>query len=229
MNYRLTKSKFIMGLQCEKALYLDVYKPQLAYYPPEQLKRFRQGRSFEALIKDRFEGGIDISARLGREIKKYPEMTSELLQADGEVTLFEAGFVFNEVLVLADVVQKEADGTLNIFEIKNSFAVKEVFRRDVCLQHYVIANSVQEMPGLHLDRFDIIYNNGKYNPLYEPMLQQAIEEEPTIARQVDRLKEVLQGSEPAIAAGPQCRQPYDCPFRRYCEGKVETQLELVGM
>lgn len=29
--------------------------------------------------------------------------------------------------------------------------------------------------------------------------------------------------------GLQCRSPYDCPFCRYCEGKVETQLELVGM
>ena len=229
MQYRLTKSKFIMGLQCEKALYLDTYKPQLAHYPPEQLRRFRQGREFEALIKERFEGGIDISQRLGRNVKDYPELTAGLLQTEGEVTLFEAGFVFNEVLVLADVVHKEDDGTLSVFEIKNSFAVKEVFRRDVCLQHYVIAGGIKEMPGLHLDRFDIIYNDGKYNPAYEEMLPRAKEAEHTIARQVERLKGVLQGSEPDISVGNQCKQPYNCPFLNYCQGKVGGQLELIGM
>ena len=76
MLYRLTKSKFILGLQCEKALYLDIYKPQLAYHSPETLCRFRMGRDFEAKIKSQFDNGIDISQILRGNIQKYPELTS---------------------------------------------------------------------------------------------------------------------------------------------------------
>ena len=221
MLYRLTKSKFILGLQCEKALYLDVYKPQLAWFSPETLARFRRGRDFESLIKARFLDGIDISARLGKNIQKYPELTADLLSKSGEVNLFEAGFVYNEILVLADVVHKDADGSLSIFEIKNSPSVKDVFRRDVCIQHYVISHCVDNITS-----FSVIYNDGNDNPLYEELLPEARDAEPLIAKQVERFHEVLQGMEPTIAIGDQCQTPYDCPYRKYCEGKVATQLEL---
>jgi len=222
MIYRLTKSKFVLGLQCEKALYLDVYKPQLAYFPPETLKRFRQGRDFEAKIKSLFPNAIDISQRLGKNIRRYPELTAELMSQCGEVNLYEAGFVYNEVLVLADVVHKDADGNISIYEIKNSLSVKEVFRRDVNIQHYVISHCVD-----NISSFSVIYNDGDDNPLYEELLPQAREAEALIARQVEHFHEVLQGMEPDIATGAQCSEPYDCPYRRYCEGKGENvQLDL---
>ena len=221
MLYRLTKSKFVLGLQCEKALYLDVYKPQLAYFPPETLARFRRGRDFEATIKALFPNGIDISRELGKNIQRYPELTASLLRQPGEVNLFEAGFVYNEVLVLADVVHKDADGNISIYEIKNSSSVKDVFRRDISIQHYVISHCVGSIIS-----FSIIYNDGNDNPLYEELLDEAQEAEPLIARQVARFHDLLQGMEPTIGMGLHCTTPYDCPYRRYCEGKVSVQLEL---
>ena len=221
MIYRLTKSKFILGLQCEKALYLDVYKPQMAYFTPETLTRFRKGRDFEAKVKALFPNAIDISQLCGRNIQKYPELTAQILEQPGEVNLYEAGFVYNEVLVLADVVHKDADGNISIFEIKNSLSVKDVFRRDVSIQHYVISHCVNCLVS-----FSIIYNDGDNNPVYEELLPEAHEAEPMIAKQVERFKDVLQGMEPQIKTGTQCAVPYECPYKRYCEGKVATQLEL---
>ena len=220
MNYRLTKSKFILGLQCEKALYLDVYKPNLAYYPPETLARFRKGRDFEAKVKALFPNAIDVSQQLGRNIQRYPELTKQMLEQPGEVNLYEAGFVYNEVLVLADVVHKDADGNISVYEIKNSLSVKDVFRRDVSIQHYVISHCAD------ISSFSIIYNDGEDNPIYEELLPEAQEAEPLIARQVERFKEVLQGMEPSVETGEQCSAPYECPYLRYCNGKVATQLEL---
>ena len=63
-GYILTKSKYIRGLQCEKAMYLDVFKPKLAFYPPEVLAKFRKGRVFEKNFKDTFPNGVDISSQL---------------------------------------------------------------------------------------------------------------------------------------------------------------------
>ncbi len=223
MIYRLTKSKFILGLQCEKALYLDVYKPNLAYYPPETLARFRKGRDFEAKVKALFPNAIDISQQLRRNIQRYPELTARILEQPGEVNLYEAGFVYNEVLVLADVVHKDTDGTLSIYEVKNSLSVKEVFRRDVSIQHYVISHCLSD-----IDSFSIIYNDGADNPVYEELLPEAQAAEPLIAKQVEQFKDVLQGMEPQVKTGTQCTVPYECPYRRYCNGNVSAQLELGG-
>ena len=221
MLYRLTKSKFILGLQCEKALYLDIYKPELAYFSPETLVRFRKGRDFEAKIKSTFTNGVDISQLLGRNIQRYPELTSRLLQEHDEISIFEAGFVFNEVLVLADVLHKDADGNIYIYEIKNSLSVKDVFRRDVNIQYYVIGNCLKNIRS-----FSIIYNDGNDNPCYEELLPDACNAIPLIASQVERFKEMLQGTEPHIVTGQQCTTPYDCPYRRYCNGEITSQLDL---
>ena len=35
-SYLLTKSKYIHGLQCDRALWLDVFNPKLARYSAEQ-------------------------------------------------------------------------------------------------------------------------------------------------------------------------------------------------
>ena len=220
MLYRLTKSKFILGLQCEKALYLDVYKPQLAWFPPETLARFRKGREFEAKVKALFTNAIDISQYCGRNIQKYPELTAQMLAQPGEVNLYEAGFVYNEVLVLADVVHKDADGNISIYEIKNSLSVKDVFRRDICLQHYVISHCAD------ISSFSIIYNDGNDNPVYEELLPEARDAEQLITKQVERFQEMLQGLEPSIGTGEHCHTPYDCPYLRYCEGNAFAQLDL---
>ena len=232
MLYRLTKSKFILGLQCEKALYLDTFKPQLAYYPPETLARFRRGRDFEAKVKALFPNDIDISQRLGRNIQKYPELTAQMLAQPGVINLYEAGFLYNEVLILADVVHKEADGTLSVYEIKNSSSVKEVFRRDVSLQHYVIRNALSNLnrtPLPHpyrLTSFTLLYNDGDDNPVHEELLSSAQESESLIDSQVKHLQQVLQGLEPNIPVDDHCTTPYACPFQRYCARQISSQLEL---
>ncbi len=219
--YRLTKSKFILGLQCEKALYLDIYKPQLAYFAPETIARFRRGREFETKVKGLFPNAIDISRQLGRNINRYPELTANLLLQPGEVTICEAGFVFNEVLVLADVVNKKADGTINVFEIKNSLAVKDVFRQDVNLQYYVISNQVKRLTS-----FQVVYNDGDNNPLFHELIEEAESNMQETASHVERFKTILQGLEPTIKTGEYCKKPYECPFMRYCNGKTSAQLEL---
>lgn len=231
MHYRLTKSKFIMGQQCEKALYLDVYKPQLAYRSQETLYRFRKGRTFEAKIKSMFPGGTDISMQMRGAVHRYPEATALLLNAPGEVTLFEAGFLFDEVLVLADVVTKTANGHVKIFEIKNSASVKEVFRQDLFIQHYVITHSMAQLSkdrdnNLIPKAFSIIYNDGNDNPLYEDLTETAQEAEPLIAKQVAHFKTILQGMEPHVETGEHCFTPYECPFRKYCDRRVTTQMDL---
>ena len=134
MSHLLSKSKYIRGLQCDRALWLDVFNPRLARYTAEQMRRFDRGREFEYSFKNTFPNGIDISAELKRNVDAYPERTAQLLDGTGQspftshlspLTLFEAGFLYDDVLVLADVVHKNADGTLDIYEVKSGNALSE--------------------------------------------------------------------------------------------------------
>ena len=218
-SYLLTKSKYIRGLQCDRALWLDVYNPKLARYTAEQMRRFDHGREFEYAFKDTFPDGIDISAELKRNTDAYPILTAQLLNQEEEVNLFEAGFLYNDVLVLADVVHCRPDGTLDIYEVKSGSTLSETYKRDAALQHYVIAHCWE------VNKFCVVYNgmsdksdrsdrsdNFKVVDLTDELAAQHSEIENNIAL----MKEILQHGEPATPTGQHCLEPYACPYQHYC-------------
>lgn len=223
MSYLLTKSKYIRGLQCQRAMYLDVYSPELAYYPPETMARFRRGRDFERSFKDTFPQGIDISAKLKGRISDYPQLTASLLATPGEVALFEAGFLYNDVLVLADVVHKTDDGTITIYEVKNSPAVSDTHRNDVAIQHYVISHALPAIlvndifcNQLTLQNFYLLYNDGQGGFLKEDLIDHSLALHPTIQQNIALFKQTLNGPEPNIPMADHCHHPYDCPYQSHC-------------
>lgn len=224
MPHLLSKSKYIRGLQCERALWLDIHCPQLAHYPAATLARFRQGRDFERRVKDSFTGGIDISSRLRNRIEQYPLLTARLLSQPGEVTLFEAGFLYDGVLVLADVLHKAADGCVTVYEVKDSMAVSDTFRHDVAIQHYVIAHALPLVvtpdlfnPTPSLQHFYLLHHDAEGNPIQEELTQQAQAQWETIAQRVAHFKQVAQSQEPLLAPSDHCHHPYACPYIKHCQ------------
>lgn len=219
MAHLLTKSKYIRGLQCTKAMYLDVHNPKLAIVSPETRQKFAAGREFEASFKATFPKGTDVSARLRWKMGEYPRLTQELLTQEGEVVLFEAGFIYNDVLVLADVVKKTADGLLHIFEVKNGTSVSETFKNDVALQHYVISHN-----PFPIAAFGVVHNDGNDGFVYEELLEEAASQASDIHNKVEAFKRVVMGDEPEMAMGGQCDTPYECPYKNYC--RLGTQIRL---
>lgn len=220
MAHLLTKSKFIRGLQCEKALYLDVYHPEAARISKETRLKFKAGRDFEAAYKATYPTAIDVSRILGRRINRYPELTQELLAASDEVILFEAGFRYNDTLVLADVVRKDADGRLYIHEVKNSQHVTPTFRNDVAVQYYVISH-------LHpIAEFSLVYHDEQGQFLKEDLTQEACVRLSETEGHIIRFKQVLSSTQPAIGMGPHCDNPYECPYKACCRGLIPMQLEI---
>ena len=231
-NYLLTKSKYIHGLQCDRALWLDVFNPKLARYSAEQMRRFDHGREFEHSFKDTFPNGIDISAELKRNTEAYPTLTAQLLDKDEETDLFEAGFLYNEVLVLADVVHRRLDGSLDVYEVKSGSTLSDTYRRDAAIQHYVISHCHP------IHSFNIVHNtpteksdnseNSDYSDkrftiinLTEELQAQHSEIENNIAL----MKEILRHGEPATPTGQHCLTPYACPYQHYCAQGIR-QLSL---
>lgn len=221
MTHLLSKSKYIRGLQCQRALYLDVYRPELGRLSKETRLKFIQGRQFESAYKALFPSAIDLSTELGRRIDSYPARTKQLLSLPGEVVLFEAGFLYGDVLVLADVVRKTDDGHLVVHEVKSGSVLSPTYRRDVALQHYVISHCVE-----CIDEFSVVHNDGQGGFVVVDLLAEAREAMPEIEQNVALFKSMLQGSEPQVEMGDQCLSPYECPYRDYCSGRIPVQLEF---
>lgn len=228
-SYLLTKSKYIHGLQCDRALWLDVFNPKLARYSAEQMRRFDHGREFEYSFKDTFPNGIDISAELKRNTEAYPTLTAQLLDKDEETDLFEAGFLYNEVLVLADVVHRRLDGSLDVYEVKSGFTLSDTYRRDAAIQHYVIShchpihsfNIVHNTPSEKSDNSENSEKRFTIINLTEELQAQHSEIENNIAL----MKEILCHGEPATPTGQHCLTPYACPYQHYCAQGIR-QLSL---
>lgn len=228
-SYLLTKSKYIHGLQCDRALWLDVFNPKLARYSAEQMRRFDHGREFEYSFKDTFPNGIDISAELKRNTEAYPALTAQLLDKEEETDLFEAGFIYNEVLVLADVVHRRSDGSLDVYEVKSGSTLSDTYRRDAAIQHYVIShcnpihsfNIVHNTPSEKSDNSENSDKRFSIINLTEELQAQHSEIENNIAL----MKEILRHGEPATPTGQHCLTPYACPYQHYCAQGIR-QLSL---
>ena len=220
MKYILSKSKYIRGLQCSRALWLDVYHPELAQYSRETMQKFDRGREFERLFKDQFPVAVDVSAALRNSFNDYPAFTAEVLKRDGEVDMFEAGFLFDNVLVLADVVHKNADGSLDIYEVKSGSTLSETYKNDAAVQHYVISHCRA------INSFSIVYN-GKSdssdgsgtsdNFKIVNLTKELASQHTMISNNISSMKDVLKGGEPDITPGGRCATPYECPYKKYCD------------
>ena len=221
MSHLLSKSKYIRGLQCDRALWLDVFNPRLARYTAEQMRRFDRGRDFEYAFKSTFPDGIDLSAELKRNVDAYPARTSELLDKGDGVSLFEAGFLYDDVLVLADVVQQCEDGTLDIYEVKSGTALSETYRRDAALQHYVISHCRE------INTFSIVYANPDGGFIKEELSATLQEQHAEIEKNIAAMKDILRHGEPATPTGQHCLEPYACPYQHYCAQGVR-QMSLFG-
>ena len=233
MTHLLSKSKYIRGLQCERALWLDVHEPRLARYTAEQMRRFDRGRDFEYAFKSRFPDGIDLSADLGRNVDLYPARTAELLDlrpcSAAKTVLFEAGFQYDDVLVLADVVCQREDGSLDIYEVKSGTTLSDTYRRDAALQHYVISHCRR------IHSFSIVYNgmdgengaNGQDGRfvIVDLTLDLAAEGD-RITANIAEMKTIVRATaEPDTPTGQHCLTPYACPYQHHCQHGVR-QLAL---
>jgi hypothetical protein len=74
---KISKSKFMAGVQCPKRLYLLVHEPQLAAQPEGANEAvIEQGREIGLLARQLFPGGVeaDGSGSLGEGVRKTREL-----------------------------------------------------------------------------------------------------------------------------------------------------------
>lgn len=225
IDFTLSKTSFTYAMQCSKRLFLYVNHPKEKTPPDEKtIELFKLGRTYEKLFKDQFENAIDVSKHCGNNFKQYPTFTFESLNepidtypyiAKNQV-FFEAGFCYNDVLVMVDVLQRDSDENYEVFEVKLYPEIKEVTWWDLTVQYYVLSNILP-----HIEAFNVVLlgENQSFNIVN--VLDEVKRRLPLIEEKISEFKKMLSASEmPAIPMGEHCYSPYKCDFVEYCKKTI---------
>ena len=227
---RISKSQFMMGLQCLKRLWLYNHRRDLKPpVSPEQQKLFDEGHAIGALARDYFPGGTLVDADF-RRLPAAIKMTAELVEGGAEI-IFEGAFVFANILARCDILKRNKDGTWDLIEAKGSTAVKEEHLRDVAVQRYVLEGSGLKIKKVFLMHVDNTFvKAGPIDPLKFFALEDITKETaallPGVGGDLERFMEALGSAEaPEPGIGRHCSDPYDCEFRGHCwKGVPENSI-----
>ncbi len=220
-KHLLSKSTFIKGMQCHKALYLGKHHKELkAEVSEAQEAIFSQGTRVGELAQQLFPGGVDCTPESYYDFQKAVIRTQEEI-AKGTKIIYEAAFQFNGVLAALDILVNDNNGW-KAYEVKSSTSISVTYHMDATIQYYAITNS-----GIELKDIFIVHINNEYEKngpidLKELFTIESVKDivlgiMPGIPNQVAALKKVLNQNEiPDIDIGLHCSDPYGCDFSAHC-------------
>jgi len=224
----LSKSTYMRGRQCPKALWL--YKNRRELMPPVDAARqaiYDAGTEVGLLAQQLFPGGVDCTPESARDFGPAIAATQRAI-AEGATVIYEAAFLHEGVLAALDILVKDGE-SWKAYEVKSSSSAKEYQWHDAALQAHVI-----EGCGIALADISIVHLNSAYVRQGAIAVQKLFGitsvkhlvdlERKDVPARIAALKAVLQESEePAVDIGPQCSSPFPCDFREYCWAQVPKE------
>lgn len=219
MNPLLSKSKFVQGLQCRKALYLQVHHPELADpVPPSREALFQTGHEVGELAQGLFPGGVLIPYDPNNYDGQIAQTRAEIEK--GTEVLYEATFSYDSVFVKVDILRL-GPGGWELYEVKSSTSVQPYHVPDIAVQYYVLSGAGVDVSSAHLVHINKEYvRNGAIEPgklfTLEDMTGALQDMEDFVRTEIGKMKETLDGNVPAIDIGPYCTDPFDCNFCGHC-------------
>ncbi|MBH0196717.1 MAG: DUF2779 domain-containing protein [Nitrospira sp.] len=225
---RLSKSKFLAGLQCHKRVYFDVHHPDRATPPdPSTQAILDMGTEIGERARCRFPGGVLISEGY-RQREAALAHTASVLADLTIPAIFEGAFLYDGVLVRVDILERVrgSDGELlgwRLIEVKSSSRVKDIHLSDLAIQRYVLQGA-----GLTVLSACLMHLNSQYvyrgDALDLDLLFKLQDmTELVVARGIDlpgqlvpMQQAVVQPEPPTIEPDDHCHTPYDCPYWAHC-------------
>lgn len=222
-NQRLSKSRFLSGLQCHKRLYLEIHSPELSSEIDEQTQaRLEMGIEVGQVARQCFPGGVLVEVD-PLDIPDALRRTRRLLVDPGIPAIFEGMVGFNQVLVRMDILEQVENGRWRLIEVKSSTQVKDDHLDDVAIQAYVLSGSGVHLTGLELMHINngYIYAEGNLDLgklfLREDVTKEVASRQAEIPARLAAMREALRASAaPTIEPDHHCFEPFDCPFWDHC-------------
>ena len=228
----LSKSTFIKGEQCPKALYMYKKHPYLRdKLSIEQRARFKRGTDVGVLARTYFPGGVNMAPSSPSLFGKMFEKTMQNLNDPNVNVMYEAIFIHNDTLIMLDILVRDGDKWRAI-EVKSSLSLSETYYHDAALQYYVLKGC-----NVPISDMQLMYVNGDYVRdgdidikqlfVFKSVKDFAEQQQEYIDKKVNELKAVVNlNNAPRMDIGTQCFTPYTCEFRGHCWKKVPSDSFL---
>ena len=132
VEHRLSKSRYLHGLQCHKQLWWRVQEPRAPELVPdlETRARFEEGHRVGERARRRFPGGVMITGPHD-DLPARVEATRRALAA-GAPVIYEASFLADSVYVAVDILER-VEGGFVLVEVKSSTEPRSEHLDDVAV------------------------------------------------------------------------------------------------
>ena len=135
MELYLSKSKYCNAVQCPKMLWMKKNKPE--EFDESVMNRviLDNGSEVGDLAMGLF--GEYVEVPFDRDLGKMINKTGELLEA-GTSIICEASFAYEELFCSVDILKNLGDNKCELYEVKSSTEIKDIYYHDVAFQYYVL-------------------------------------------------------------------------------------------
>lgn len=213
----LSKSKYCNGLQCKKMLWLYKNKPEEKKEVNNQ-SVFDNGNDVHEVARKLL--GEDINIPFNEDLTQMIKDTEEVMKQE-KVIIAEASFSYENNFCSVDILKKEGN-TYEIYEVKSSTELKDVYVDDVSYQYFVLTSL-----GLKVEKCYVAILNNRYvrkgkldlNQLFKKIdvTDEVVSKQAQVKQMIkDMNKYMEQKKEPQDDIGIHCFKPYKCPFFKYC-------------
>jgi hypothetical protein len=215
----LSKSKYLVGLQCSKALWIHYNDRRvIPEFSLSNLALFEQGHEVGLLAQKLFPDGIDI----GYISDPNEAIRVTRAQLAFRRPIFEAALAFEQCYSRADILIPLENGQWDIGEVKSSVDLKPIYFQDVAFQRYVY-----EGAGLGIRNCHLLHVNNSYmrnGPIDAKrffsrinVTHEVSELLPQVEANVRQMLDVITSEKcPDIRISPHCNNPYECVLKPVC-------------
>lgn len=203
--------------------WLDENRRELAEKNAAAEARFDEGTRVGKLAKRLFGEFSDATVADGDrlDLSAMIRRTAELM-AEGAENICEAAFSYGGCYCAVDILHKTPRG-YELYEVKSSAHVKNVYLIDIAYQRYVLGLCGVKLVGAYL-----VYINTDYvrrgdidiRGLFR-IKEVSAETDGYLAQMRGIVAAALETAddptEPPTALGERCTSPYDCPYIGYCQ------------
>ena len=216
-TYRLSKSRFLAGLQCHKQLWWRVHEPDASELIPSPALRnvLNQGTEVGRVARERVPAGVLIDLPFSEWDNRVAE-TREALKSEPPA-IYEGMFLADETYAAVDILERSPRG-YGVVEVKAANSLKPEHVPDVALQVHVLRRC-----GLPAERAEVMHLNPDCR---HPDLGNLFVREDVIAAvegvllgvpdEIAAQLRMLDGPLPDVPIGDHCTRPHDCPFLDRC-------------
>ena len=218
---RLSKSRYLAGLQCHKQLWWRVHEPEAPELSPTpgQQNLFAQGRDVGERARRHVPGGELIDLPFFQYDDKVAA-TREALKREPPA-IYEAWFLADDTYVGVDILERTPRGH-TVIEVKASNSRKPEHLPDAAVQVHVLRGA-----GLQVERAEVMHLNPECR--HPDLSNLFVREDVTalvegaligVPDELAAQRRMLEGPLPDVPIGEHCTRPYDCPFLERCWPKL---------